>query len=95
MPITCLKSSNEVGYTFPELIRLYIQRTDEYFAKHGSLNDEKKVEEFRRSKFYEDFSGCTNSEDFLHNHAHPSGLFQRVTLESRKKEDRSQCQALG
>lgn len=95
LPITCLKSSNEVGYTFPELIRLYIQRTDEYFAKHGSLNDEKKVEEFRRSKFYEDFSGYTNSENFLHNHAHPLGSFQRVKLESRKKEDRSQCRALG
>ncbi|WP_458694320.1 alpha/beta hydrolase family protein [Wolbachia endosymbiont (group A) of Sicus ferrugineus] len=94
LPIKCLKSSNEAGYTFPKLISLYIQKTDAYFAERGSLNDEKKVEEFRRSKFYEDFSGYTNSENFLHNHAHPSGSFQRVKLESRKKEDRSQCRAL-
>ncbi|MFP3030151.1 MAG: alpha/beta hydrolase [Wolbachia sp.] len=91
LPITCLKSSNKVSYTFPELISLYIQKTDAYFAECGSLNSEEKVEEFRKSKFYEDFSGCTSSENFLHNHAHPSMSFQRVTLESGKKENRSQC----
>ncbi len=90
LPITCLKSSNEAGYTFPELISLYIQKTDEYFSKHGSLNDEKKVEKSRKSKFYEDFSGCTSSENFCI----PSVVLQDMTLNPRK-EDRSLCRRFG
>ncbi|WP_395462685.1 hypothetical protein [Wolbachia endosymbiont of Cantharis cryptica] len=50
LPIKCLESSPKTGcaFTFPELIELYIQMTDEYFAKHGSLN-EAKVEDSSRS----------------------------------------------
>ncbi|WP_375603666.1 alpha/beta hydrolase [Wolbachia endosymbiont of Anurida maritima] len=86
LPIKCLKSSNEAGYTFPELISLYIQKTDEYFSKHDSLNDEKKVEEFRKSKFYKDFSSCANSKNFCI----PSWALQDVTLNPRKEENRLQ-----
>ncbi len=86
LPITCLKSSNEAGYAFSELISLYIQKTDEYFSKHDSLNDEKKVEEFRKSKFYKDFSSCANSKNFCI----PSGALQDVTLNPRKEENRLQ-----
>ncbi|MGL9718867.1 MAG: alpha/beta hydrolase family protein [Wolbachia sp.] len=83
LPITCLKSSDEMGYTFPELINLYIQITDGYFAKHGSLNNEKKVEEFKESGLYKDFSSCASSKNY------PSRVLQNVTLEPRKKESLS------
>nr|WP_224721477.1 hypothetical protein [Candidatus Wolbachia massiliensis] len=56
LPIKCLKSSNDTGYTFPELINLYIQITDEYFAKYGSLNSEEKVGTYKENELCKGFS---------------------------------------
>ncbi|WP_353274534.1 alpha/beta hydrolase [Wolbachia endosymbiont (group B) of Hofmannophila pseudospretella] len=83
LPITCLKSSNKTDYTFPELISFYIQVTDEYFSKHGSLNNEEKVKAFKESKFYKDFSSCKNSKGFFHNHMKKQEMsFQHVIPKS-------------
>ncbi|WP_265035372.1 MULTISPECIES: alpha/beta hydrolase [unclassified Wolbachia] len=88
LPIKCLKSSNKVSYTFPELISLYIQKTDSYFAECGSLNSEEKVEEFRKSKFYEDFSGCTSSMSKVNITAanrHPAGSYESTISSTLSK----------
>ncbi|WP_349967670.1 alpha/beta hydrolase [Wolbachia endosymbiont of Armadillidium arcangelii] len=85
LPITCLKSSNKTDYTFPELISLYIQTTDEYFSKHGSLNNEEKVKAFKESKLYKDFSSY---EKFSHN-KNPSEALQDVKLDLRRKNQQT------
>lgn len=43
-PITELCSSSEHKYTLPELISLFLEFTDDYFKKKGSLNQEKQPE---------------------------------------------------
>ncbi|MFP3027857.1 MAG: hypothetical protein ACEY3L_17025 [Wolbachia sp.] len=42
--ITELCSSSEHKYTIPELISLFLEFTDNYFEKKGSLNQEKQPE---------------------------------------------------
>jgi len=79
LPITCLRSSSD-DYTFPELISLYIHKADKYFSEHGSQNNEKKVEEFKKSSLYKDFSSCASSEN-------PLDALKDVKLRAHQKKD--------